>query len=299
MSKCVLTAEAEEHLSVNTFVNKPVQFQADLDTIEFIPSNPFNSKSNKSESKLPAGKISIKNIKFCKVAKCFNPNEINSNKDLDDTFAGPSHVSNSDDFSSDLANMSLELESFDNNLNRFELDRTPQNSNDLSTLQNYQEFSNEHLNNPAYTDNFQSSFSDEEIDQKHDEFPNEAYADLMILVTKYKLSNAAGNAIITFFNKHSNHSKSPLPKNIKQGKEFMNNINSNLSYKKTKILELDNTEYFLYHLPLISCIENILEIPDIAQNLEFEYKELYKTTKVYITFNILILFEIQYLFVLY
>ena len=111
--------------------------------------------------------------------------------------------------------------------------------------------------------------SDDDFSQKNDEFPNKAYADLMLLVTKYKLSNAAGNAIISFFNKHSNHKKSPLPKNIKQGKEFMNNIKSNLSYKKTKVLDYDNTEYFLYHMPLISCIKNILEIPDIVQNLEF------------------------------
>ncbi|KAF0365676.1 hypothetical protein F8M41_013716 [Gigaspora margarita] len=120
------------------------------------------------------------------------------------------------------------------------------------------------------------SSSDEEFDQKHEEFPNEAYADLMVLVTKYKLSNAAGNAIISFFNKYLKHSTLLLPKNIRQGKEFMNNIKSNLSYKKTKILDLDDTEYFLYYMPLISCIENILKIPDIAQNLEFEYKELYK-----------------------
>ena len=40
-------------------------------------------------------------------------------------------------------------------------------------------------------------------------------------------------------------------------------------------------------MDLISCIESKLEIPDIAQHLEFEYKELYKTTEVYITFNII------------
>jgi hypothetical protein len=121
----------------------------------------------------------------------------------------------------------------------------------------------------------------------------------MVLVTKFKLSNAAGNAIISFFNKHSKYSKSPLPKNIKQGKEFMNNIKSNLSYKKTKVLELDNTEYFLYHMDLISCIESKLEIPDIAQHLEFEYKELYKTTKVYITFNIICKYNIYFFILTY
>ena len=44
------------------------------------------------------------------------------------------------------------------------------------------------------------------------EFPNDAYKDLMILVTKYKLNNKADNAIIQFFNKHSALSKSPLLK---------------------------------------------------------------------------------------
>ena len=118
----------------------------------------------------------------------------------------------------------------------------------------------------------------------------------MVLVTKYKLSNATRNTIISFFNKHSKHSKSPLPKNIKQDKELMNNINSNLPYLKTEILELDNTKYFLYYMDLISCIESILKIPDIAQHLEFDYKELYKTTKVYILLLILFVNTIFILF---
>ncbi|KAF0443230.1 zn-finger domain-containing protein [Gigaspora margarita] len=173
--------------------------------------------------------------------------------------------------------MSIELDESNNISNSFDLDPTSDLLDEHeTTLHENQEFSNDFLNNSAYTDDIQASLSDKEIVQ---EFSNEAYADLMVLVTKYKLSNTAGNAIISFFNKHSKHSKLPLPKNIKQGKKFMNNIKSNLSYKKTKVLELDNTEYFLYHMDLISYIESKLEIPDIAQHLEFEYKELYKTTE--------------------
>ena len=77
----------------------------------------------------------------------------------------------------------------------------------------------------------------------------------MFLVIKYKLSNIAKNLIILFFNKHSNHSTSLLPTNIKQGKLYMNNIKSNLLYKKTKVLNYNNTKYFLYHMLLISCIK--------------------------------------------
>ncbi|KAF0532972.1 zn-finger domain-containing protein [Gigaspora margarita] len=131
-----------------------------------------------------------------------------------------------------------------------------------------------------YFEDMQNNSFDNE-NQEYNKFPNKAYADLMVLVTKYKLSNAAKNMIISFFNKHSNNSKSPLPKNIKQGKLFINNIKSNLSYKKTKVLDHDNTEYFLYHMPLMCCIQNILEISDIFQTFAPEYEELYKTTKVY------------------
>src|SRR5215211_5697672 len=48
----------------------------------------------------------------------------------------------------------------------------------------------------------------EEVDSS---FPNEVYGDLMALVTKHKLNNMSGNAIIKFFNKHANLITSPLP----------------------------------------------------------------------------------------
>ncbi|RHZ83452.1 hypothetical protein Glove_92g54 [Diversispora epigaea] len=70
------------------------------------------------------------------------------------------------------------------------------------------------------------------------EFLNEAYADLMTLVIENNLSNKARNAIIKFFNKHSDlPQSSPLPKNIKTGRKFMNKMNiSQLSYSKYCIL---------------------------------------------------------------
>lgn len=113
-------------------------------------------------------------------------------------------------------------------------------------------------------------------------FPNEAYADLMRLVLKNKLSNTTGNEIISFFNKHSNLSISPLPKNIQQGYTYMNKIKQpNLEYSKTCVLNYNGTEYFLYHWPLISCIKNILEIPDLLQNFAFNFKASYKYNQVF------------------
>ncbi|RHZ47672.1 hypothetical protein Glove_574g4 [Diversispora epigaea] len=64
------------------------------------------------------------------------------------------------------------------------------------------------------------SESSQNEDSDVEEFPNESYANLMTLVTKYNLNNKVGNAIIKFFNKHSNLSISPLPKNIETGRNY-------------------------------------------------------------------------------
>ncbi|KAF0440742.1 zn-finger domain-containing protein [Gigaspora margarita] len=80
-----------------------------------------------------------------------------------------------------------------------------------NTSQEYYELSDDISVSANYFEDMQNNSSDNE-NQEYDELSNEAYADLMVLVTKYKLSNAARNVIISFFNKHLNNSKSPLPK---------------------------------------------------------------------------------------
>ncbi|GES98220.1 hypothetical protein GLOIN_2v1783703 [Rhizophagus clarus] len=105
------------------------------------------------------------------------------------------------------------------------------------------------------------------------EFPNDAYKDLMLLVTKYKINNKSGNEIIRFFNKHSNLTESPLPKNIEQGRAFMNNMKfSNLEFSKVLITKHEDKDYFLYYQNLIQCIKNILTVPDITQNFALSYE---------------------------
>ena len=116
----------------------------------------------------------------------------------------------------------------------------------------------------------------EEIDSKEiASFPNEVYGDLMTLVTKHKLSNASGNAIIKFFNKHTNLATSPLPKSIKQGRKYMDRMNLlNLTYYKTCVINYNKKEYYLHHRSLLSCIKNILSIPGISQNFALTFKKL-------------------------
>ncbi|EXX58341.1 hypothetical protein RirG_198910 [Rhizophagus irregularis DAOM 197198w] len=90
-------------------------------------------------------------------------------------------------------------------------------------------------------------------------FPNDAYKDLMLLVTKYKINNKG---------------ESPLPKNIEQGRAFMNNMKfSNLEFSKVLITKHKDKDYFFYYYQnLIQCIKNILAIPDIMQNFALSYE---------------------------
>ncbi|GES94661.1 hypothetical protein GLOIN_2v1488317 [Rhizophagus clarus] len=86
------------------------------------------------------------------------------------------------------------------------------------------------------------------------EFPNDAYKDLMLLVTKYKIT-------------------------IKVGRAFMNNMKfSNLEFSKVLITKHEDKDYFLYYQNLIQCIKNILTVPDITQNFALSY-ENYEVNK--------------------
>ncbi|RHZ75791.1 hypothetical protein Glove_209g2 [Diversispora epigaea] len=115
------------------------------------------------------------------------------------------------------------------------------------------------------------------------EFPNNAYADLMALVTNYNLSNEATNAVIRFFNEHSNLPLSPLPKNAKKGRELMEKMKiPTLTSKKHKILTHNNIDYYLFYHPVLNCIKNILSISDISQNFTLRFENFkYKGEKAY------------------
>src|SRR5271170_7726672 len=104
----------------------------------------------------------------------------------------------------------------------------------------------------------------------------------MTLVIKNKLSNVTGNKIITFFNKYANLPTSPLLKNIQQGCIFMDNIKKpNLEFHKTCILNYKDVKYFLYYVPLISCIKNIVKIPDISQYFAYSFEVSYRNEQIF------------------
>jgi hypothetical protein len=135
------------------------------------------------------------------------------------------------------------------------------------------ELESEIFEETLFFDELKNSEDLEIEDLEKPEFPNEAYKDLMLLVTNHKLNNKAGNAVIHFFNKHSTLLKSPLPKNIKKGREFMNQMNyPNLTFNKICITYYNGKEYFLHYQNLIRCIKNILDVPGITEDFALSYE---------------------------
>ncbi|RHZ81329.1 hypothetical protein Glove_121g33 [Diversispora epigaea] len=131
------------------------------------------------------------------------------------------------------------------------------------------------------SDESEESESAEEETETIPKFSNNTYSDLMTLIIQHNLNNKAGNAIIRFFNKHSNLPISPLPKNIEQGRKLMDRMKLiNLLNKKKVILKYNNKDYIIYYRPIINCIKNILSTfnfkndqrrnkPDIKQLLAY------------------------------
>ncbi|RHZ51508.1 hypothetical protein Glove_477g14 [Diversispora epigaea] len=109
------------------------------------------------------------------------------------------------------------------------------------SLQNYTEKSDINMSNTLKefepkSLTLQDNIEESKVEIK--EFPNETYADLMTLVTKHNLSNKAGNSIIKFFNRHSDLSQSPFPKNI----ETELKINVEYKFKSSEKLKITMLE---------------------------------------------------------
>ncbi|RIB12024.1 hypothetical protein C2G38_2249760 [Gigaspora rosea] len=78
------------------------------------------------------------------------------------------------------------------------------------------------------------------------EWPNDTYREFMKIINKYWLSNLAGDAFITFFNKFSNLDISPLSPSTKAGKEFLDDtIVPYIMFKEIPVKTFQNVEYCL------------------------------------------------------
>src|SRR3954470_1202602 len=183
-------------------------------------------------------------------------------------------LSDDESIDSDINNQSFQSKMSISDIDEIDqnTEKTDQNEN---IIEDILEDSNLELNEEE-SENSDLELNEEKFKSEiNTKYPNEAYGDLMSLVTKQKLSNVTGNAIIKFFNKHANLDKSPLPRSIEQGRKYMDNMNlPSLKFTKTCLMKYNDNEYYLYHQSLINCIQNILSISDVSQNFALAFEKV-------------------------
>ena len=107
------------------------------------------------------------------------------------------------------------------------------------------------------------------------EWPNDAYRDFMELIVENNVSNKTGDKFIKFFNKYSNLKESPLPKSTKNGKDYLNQINSpSVDFKEKVVATHSGVDFKLYYRPIFHAIQALLQRPEV--NDKFVHKGILK-----------------------
>ena len=106
-------------------------------------------------------------------------------------------------------------------------------------------------------------------------WPNDAYREFMELIIEGNISNKMGDKIIKFFNKHSNLKDSPLPNSTKNGKNYLNQINSpSLNFKEKVVATYNEVNFTLYYRPIFRSIQTLIQRSEVADN--FVHKGILK-----------------------
>ena len=97
----------------------------------------------------------------------------------------------------------------------------------------------------------------------------------MELIIEGNISNKMGDKIIKFFNKHSNLKDSPLPNSTKNGKNYLNQINSpSLNFKEKVVATYNEVNFTLYYRPIFHSIQTLIQRSEVADN--FVHKGILK-----------------------
>src|SRR6266480_1511257 len=96
------------------------------------------------------------------------------------------------------------------------------------------------------------------------EWPNDAYHDFMKLIVENNVSNKTGDKFIKFFNKYSHLKEFLLPKSTKNGKDYLNQINSPLvNFKEKVVATYEEVDFKLYYWPIFHAIQALLQRPEV------------------------------------
>ncbi|RIB23233.1 hypothetical protein C2G38_2171869 [Gigaspora rosea] len=157
-------------------------------------------------------------------------------------------------------------------------DDASQNTFNVSDIEDYEDISFATESYEIGLEDYEEASFDETFqDLYHPQtvgWPNDAYRKFIEIINKYWLSNSAGDAFITFFNKFSNLDISPLLPSTKAEKKFLDDtIVPYMMFKEVPVKTFQNVEYIFYYRSLIKTIKSLLMINSINQSLVLQYED--------------------------
>ncbi|PKY35408.1 hypothetical protein RhiirB3_456166, partial [Rhizophagus irregularis] len=95
-------------------------------------------------------------------------------------------------------------------------------------------------------------------------------------VVHYKLSNNVGDAFFKFLHIHANFPKRTLPPSTRIGLQFLDNLKKKHTlFNSIPIININNIQYNFEYWPILSGIEEIVSNAEIAEELVFDYNEIW------------------------
>ncbi|CAG8741219.1 484_t:CDS:2, partial [Rhizophagus irregularis] len=122
---------------------------------------------------------------------------------------------------------------------------------------------------------------DGEESNESDENTRIAFDDLSVpiiehSVVHYKLSNNVGDAFFKFLHIHANFPKRTLPPSTRIGLQFLDNLKKKHTlFNSIPIININNIQYNFEYRPILSGIEEIVSNAEIAEELVFDYNEIW------------------------
>ncbi|CAB4379854.1 unnamed protein product [Rhizophagus irregularis] len=100
---------------------------------------------------------------------------------------------------------------------------------------------------------------------------------MRFIVVHYKLLNNVGDAFFKFLHIHANFPKRTLlPPSTRIGLQFLDNLKKKHTlFNSIPIINISNIQYNFEYRPILSGIEEIVSNAEIAEELVFDYNEIW------------------------
>ncbi|CAB4407954.1 unnamed protein product [Rhizophagus irregularis] len=102
-------------------------------------------------------------------------------------------------------------------------------------------------------------------------WPSQTYKEFMTAITQYRISDAAGDAMLQIIKKNCTE---PLPASTRKGQLYMDTMNiKGLHLKTQDLVKFEGITYKLHYRPIIDAIKSLTSNQELCKEFFLDYKE--------------------------